>query len=269
METALKESCQFYKSAGLAVSLLLIVTAQIVVPNRLSLRALLRNWKVNAPLALIDASLVTMLCGACVCTWAFTIREQGIGLFGVVALAYWAQVPLTVILLDLVAYFWHRANHRWALLWRFHAVHHSDVRFDASTAFRFHPGELLISIGVRLVVVTVTGLPLLGLIAFEVLYGFCNLLVHSDIRIAGRVEQRLSAIIVTPSLHRVHHSERPALHNTNFGTIFSGWDRLWQTLHTGDAHTTVALGLPNQCGRPIGLGEALQLPVRPAVESPD
>ena len=112
-------------------------------------------------------------------------------------------------MLDLVAYMWHRANHTWTLLWRFHAVHHSDIYFDASTAFRFHPGELLISLGVRLVAVTVTGLPILGLIAFEVLYGFSNVFVHSDIRMTSRHERRLGWVIVTPSLHRMHHSERP------------------------------------------------------------
>ena len=147
------------------------------------------------------------------------------------------------------------------MLWRFHAVHHSDIHFDASTAFRFHPGELLISLGVRLVVVTATGLPILGLIAFEVIYGFCNLFVHSDIRIAKGRERCLGWLLVTPSLHRVHHSERPEILNRNFGTVLSIWDRLGRTLLAGSADTPVALGLPGQHGRELGLGEALRLPL--------
>jgi len=262
MEAELAESFELYKAGGVLTSLLLVVTFQLLFPNRLTLRRLLKNWTVNTPLALIDTALLSLLCGACVSTWAVTVRQSGIGLFEVAAIPYWIQVAATVIVLDLVAYLWHRANHRWPLLWRFHAVHHSDVCFDASTAFRFHPGELLISLGVRLIVVTVTGLPILGLIAFEVIYGFSNLFVHSDVRIAPRREHRLGWLFVTPSLHRMHHSERPEIHNTNFGTIFSIWDRFGRTFLNGDANSQVTLGLPGQGGRSLRLGEALRLPLR-------
>ena len=264
MEAELTESFELYKGAGMLVSLLLVVAFQLLFPNRLSLQTLVRNWKVNAPLALIDVALLSLLCGACVCTWAVTVRQHGFGVFEAAALPYWTQVAATVIVLDVVAYLWHRANHRWALLWRFHAVHHSDVHFDASTAFRFHPGELLISLGVRLVVVTVTGLPVLGLIAFEVIYGFCNLFVHSDVRIARSGERLLGWLLVTPSIHRVHHSERPEIHNRNFGTIFSLWDRLGRTYLGGDADSPVTLGLPGQGGRALSVGEALRLPLNSA-----
>jgi sterol desaturase/sphingolipid hydroxylase (fatty acid hydroxylase superfamily) len=267
MEAELKTSFQFYKSAGLLASLVLIVAVQLLVPNRLSIRTLISNWFVNTPLALIDAALLSMLCGACVCTWAVTVREHGFGLFEATKVPYTIQLPVTVLVLDLVAYLWHRANHRWSFLWRLHAVHHSDVHCDASTAFRFHPGELLISIGVRLVMVTLTGLPLLGLIAFELIFGFFNLLVHSDIRFPLGPERRLGWVFVTPSLHRMHHSERPEIHNTNFGTILSVWDRLWHTFLDGDADTPVTLGLPGQHGRALGLGETLQLPLRKGISS--
>jgi sterol desaturase/sphingolipid hydroxylase (fatty acid hydroxylase superfamily) len=263
MEAEVAESFQLYKGAGILASLLLVVAFQLLCPNRLTLRTMVSNWAVNCPLALIDIALLTLLCGACVCTWAVTVRAQGIGMFEAAFVPYWVQVATTVVMLDLVAYLWHRANHRWPLLWRFHAVHHSDVHFDASTAFRFHPGELLISLGVRLVVVTVTGLPILGLIAFEVVYGFFNLFVHSDIRLSGTREHWLGRLLVTPSLHRLHHSERPEIHNKNFGTIFSTWDRLGRTLLGGDADTRVTVGLPGQHGRALGVGEALRLPLRP------
>ena len=263
MDAALKDSFQLYKGSALVLSLVLVVVFQLLFPNRLSMRELARNWSVNFPVVLIDIVLLSLLCGACVCTWAVTVRERQLGLFEAAALPYWFQVVATVVLLDLTAYLWHRANHRWAFLWRFHAVHHSDVHVDASTAFRFHPGELLISLGVRLVVVTVTGLPILGLIAFEVIYGFCNLFVHSDIRMPKSFERWLGWLLVTPSLHRLHHSERPEIYNTNFGTIFSIWDRLWKTFLEGNADTPVTLGLPGQQGRPLSLSETLRLPIRP------
>ena len=263
MEPELSESFQLYKGAGILASLFLVVAFQLLLPNRLSLRSLMSNWRVNTPLALIDMALLSLLCGACVCTWAVTVRQRGFGVFEAAALPYWIEVAATVIILDIVAYAWHRANHHWPLLWRFHAVHHSDVHFDASTAFRFHPGELLISLGIRLLVVTLTGLPMLGLITFEVLYGFCNLFVHSDIRLACAWERRLGWLLVTPSLHRLHHSERPELHSTNFGTIFSMWDRLGRTFLGGSADTLVTLGLPGQRGRALSVWEALRLPLRP------
>jgi sterol desaturase/sphingolipid hydroxylase (fatty acid hydroxylase superfamily) len=264
MEAEVVESFELFKGVGILASLILVVAFQLLFPNRLTLRTVVSNWTANCPLALIDAALLSLLCGACVSTWAVTVRAHGIGIFTAISLPYWVQVGTTVVLLDLVAYLWHRANHRWRTLWRFHAVHHSDVHFDASTAFRFHPGELLISLSVRLIVVTVTGLPILGLIAFEMLYGFSNLFVHSDIRIGHRLERRLSRLFVTPSLHRMHHSERPEVHNTNFGTIFSCWDRCGRTLREADADSPVTLGLPGQAGRALRLWEVLRLPFRPA-----
>ena len=111
---------------------------------------------------------------------------------------------------------------------------------------------------------TVTGLPVLGLIAFEVIYGFCNLFVHSDVRIARSGERLLGWLLVTPSIHRVHHSERPEIHNRNFGTIFSLWDRLGRTYLGGDADSPVTLGLPGQSGRALSVGEALRLPLNSA-----
>ena len=179
MESLVAESFQLYKGGGLAVALGLVLTFQLLLPNRLTLRRAVGNWMVNVPLALIDTALIALLCGACVCTWAVTVRERDMGVFLAAGLPYWWQVGITIVMLDLVAYLWHRANHVWSWLWRFHAVHHSDVDFDASTAFRFHPGELFISLGIRLLVVTATGLPVLGLVAFEIVYGFSNLFVHS------------------------------------------------------------------------------------------
>jgi len=262
VEVELAESFQFYKGAGILASLLLVLVFQLLLPNRLSLRSLVSNWTVNVPLALIATVFLSLLCGACVCIWAVTVRERGVGVFEAAALPYWMQVAATPLILDLVAYLWHRANYRSPLLWRFHAVHHSDVHLDASTAFRFHPGELLMSLGVRLVVVTATGLPILGLIVFEVMYGLVNLFVHSDIRIADGLERRLGWLVVTPSLHRVHHSEDPELYNRNFGAILSGWDRFGWTFLGNDADSPVTLGLPGQHGRALMLWEALRLPLQ-------
>lgn len=262
MEESVLENFQSFKVVGLAVSLALVITAQLLVPNRNQLRAVLANWRVNVPLAVIDGVLLGLLCGACVCTWAMNVRESGLGTFDRIGLPYWFQVAITIPLLDLVAYLWHRANHLSRFLWRFHSVHHSDVIFEATTALRFHPGELLISLGIRLLVVTLTGLPLLGLILFEVIFGFFNLFVHSDLRLSPRVETVLSRMVITPSMHRLHHSDQPDELNTNFGTIFSVWDKVGRSFVLADALRPIPVGLPQQQGRSLSLGRLLALPFR-------
>lgn len=263
LEYLVNENFQFYKATGILVSLLLIVSFQSLYPNRLAFQNLLSNWKVNVPIALINTILVSLLCGACVCTWAITIRENNIGFFEIARFPYWFEVVTTVFLLDFVAWIWHRANHVSSFLWRFHSVHHSDTRFEASTAFRFHPGEILISLGIRLLVVTLTGLPIIGLIAFEIIYGFFNLLVHSDIRISKHFEKLLGLIFVTPSLHRLHHSVVQKEHNHNYGTILSFWDRLARTYLYANADSRVTLGLPGERTKALKLKDALTLPLRP------
>ena len=260
LEYVIRDSFQLYKAGGILISLLLIVLFQSLLPNRLVFRQLLSNWKVNCPIAAINTFLTSLLCGACVCTWAVTVRKSGIGFFEVARFPYWSEVVITIVLLDFVAWIWHRANHTSSFLWRFHSVHHSDAVFDASTSFRFHPGEILISLGVRLSVVTLTGLPLLGLIVFEVVFGFFNLFVHSDIRIPIRLEGWMGFLLVTPSLHRLHHSILQWEHDRNYGTIFSCWDRLSKTYVHASVDTEIVVGLPEQGPRSLTLREVLALP---------
>lgn len=262
LETLIKEDFQFYKGLGIAISLLLILAFQLLHPNRLAFRHMMRNWQVNIPMALVNTGLLSLLCGACVCTWAVAVRERGIGFFELAGFPYWTEAALTVFLLDFVAWTWHRANHVWGLLWRFHAVHHSDTHFDASTAFRFHPGELLISLVIRLLVVALSGLPILGLIIFEIVYGFFNLFVHSDIRLSEKLERLLGWVFVTPSLHRVHHSDLQREYHRNYGTIFSAWDRLARTYLYANANARIRVGLAERRGRAVRFREALTLPFR-------
>jgi len=253
------EDFEFYKGTGFLISAVLVVSLQMLLPNRLGIRDLLSNWKVNVPLALINLVLLSILCGACASAVAVSVREARQGAFEFLGLSYYIQVVFTVFVLDLVAYLWHRANHAWSLLWRFHAVHHSDNHFDASTAVRFHLVELLISLGIRLAVVFILGLPVLGLIVFEVIYGFFNLLVHSDLRLPGVVSRVLSLVLVTPALHLIHHSVNREEHNRNFGTIFSFWDRLLLSYLAPTSSSTVRVGLL-ETGVDLSLNGLLVLP---------
>jgi sterol desaturase/sphingolipid hydroxylase (fatty acid hydroxylase superfamily) len=147
-------------------------------------------------------------------------------------------------------------------LWRFHQVHHSDTTFTVSTGVRFHPGELLLSLPVRLGAVLIIGAPPAAIIIFEVIFTVANLIEHGNIGLPLRVEERLGRLFITPAVHRWHHvSDRAAL-NTNFSTIFSFWDRLFATYAPNTSAVRVDTGLPDLSGH-IRWLQALALPWRP------
>jgi sterol desaturase/sphingolipid hydroxylase (fatty acid hydroxylase superfamily) len=168
-------------------------------------------------------------------------------------------IVVSVLALDLVSYAWHRANHRLRLLWRFHQVHHSDVTFTVSTGVRFHPGELLLSLPLRLAAVALVGVPPEAVVVFEVLFNIANLVEHGDTNLPAVAERLLNRVFITPALHRWHHSRRWAQLNTNFGTIFVVWDRLFDTFQSNASATAVDTGLPN-VAQPTGFVRALVMP---------
>lgn len=224
-----EQSFVLFKSLSLVTALVAVGTLQTLVPHAGGYRDLLRNWRANLPLAAINTALLGSLCGGCVCGAALAAEARGIGLLNMFRTPTSASILFTVILLDLAAWCWHRANHQFAFLWRFHAVHHSDAVFDASTALRFHPGELLISLGVRLAVVVAFGLPIVGILVFEIVFGFFNVFVHGNVRLPRRLESVLDALLVTPAVHRRHHAAATSAAPSNFGTILAIWDRMAKT----------------------------------------
>jgi sterol desaturase/sphingolipid hydroxylase (fatty acid hydroxylase superfamily) len=140
----------------------------------------------------------------------------------------WASgLPVDLLLLDCWIYIWHRANHRIALLWRFHIVHHLDERLDVSSAVRFHFGEVVLSSVVRAAIIFILAVPMTTIVVFETLVTVAALFHHSNIRIPSWLERPLSLIIVTPSIHFVHHHALQADTDSNYSTILSVWDRLF------------------------------------------
>jgi len=144
-------------------------------------------------------------------------------------LAFPIALPLDLLLLDFWIYWWHRANHELPLLWRFHEVHHRDAYLDATSALRFHFGEVMISALVRGVVIFLLAIPLGSVIVFETLLLLATIFHHSNWRLPERVEQPLSRIIITPSLHWVHHHAKKSDTDSIYATILSVWDRLFNT----------------------------------------
>jgi sterol desaturase/sphingolipid hydroxylase (fatty acid hydroxylase superfamily) len=139
----------------------------------------------------------------------------------------WAMVPLDIILLDLWIYGWHRLNHEWPFLWRFHQVHHFDEQLDSTTALRFHFGEVLLSALARSPVILLLDIPFVSVIAFEILVLVGSIFHHSNISLPRRFESALSRVMITPAIHWVHHHARQRDTDSNYGTILSVWDRLF------------------------------------------
>jgi sterol desaturase/sphingolipid hydroxylase (fatty acid hydroxylase superfamily) len=136
-------------------------------------------------------------------------------------------LALDILILDFWIYWWHRANHEIPVLWRFHEVHHLDRFLDTTSAVRFHFGEVLLSAGVRAAVIVALGIPILSVVVFETLVLLSALFHHSNIRLPARVERALARVIITPSIHWVHHHAVRADTDSNYGTIFSFWDPLF------------------------------------------
>lgn len=246
---------QLLRSAGVVGALALALLLQRLSPHG----RLKGSWRVNGGLSLVNATVIGMVCGACAFSAARWAAGQGLGLLHAAAFGPWIGIPTAVVVLDLVSYGWHRANHRVPLLWRLHQVHHSDPSFTVSTGVRFHPGELLLSLPVRLGAVVLLGASAEAVLIFELVFTFANLVEHGDTNVPPGIEGALERVFITPALHRRHHTKLAPDRDTNFGTVFSVWDRLFGTYTPNDSATTVDTGLPG-LGR-LALSRVLTLPL--------
>ncbi len=221
-------------------------------------------WRANLGLWIVDASIMAIVCGACgfaVAEWA---THGGVGILNELGSPIWLGVAATVTALDLLSYLWHRANHQLAFLWRFHRVHHADASYHVSTALRFHPGEILLALPVRLAAIVLLGAPPLGVVVFEAIFGIANVLEHGNFDLPRRVERLAGIALVTPALHRRHHSTERSERDSNYGTILSVWDRIARTLRPDTSAARFATGLDGTIGaRSRSLAAMLIAPLRP------
>lgn len=153
------------------------------------------------------------------------------------------QAIATFMLLDLSFYYWHRANHAWPLLWRFHNTHHIDPDLDVSTAVRFHFVEIVFSAAFRVLQVTIIGGPVWAFVAYETVFQLNTLFHHSNVRLPVGFERWLSIVIVTPRMHGIHHSKRFHEINSNWSSVFSWWDRLHRTLRLDVPQSAIDIGV--------------------------
>ena len=192
-------------------------------------------------------------------------QDNGWGLFNIIDLPSWVAILLSVIVLDLVIYLQHVIFHAVPALWRLHRMHHADLEFDVTTGLRFHPVEILLSMGVKLAVVVALGPPAVAVLIFEVLLNATAMFNHSNIRLPPFADRVLRLVLVTPDMHRVHHSVRPEETNSNFGFNLPWWDRLLGTYKAQPSagHEEMSIGIEQfRTRRDLWLDRMLVQPVR-------
>ncbi len=246
---------------AVAAAFTLFALMELAAPVRRAPKG--RRWVTNLALFALDTLAVRLLIPLAMVGMAVLAAERGWGLFNVLSVPLWLGVPLAILALDLALYLQHWATHRVPALWRLHKVHHSDPAFDVTTAARFHPVEIVLSMVYKVAVVAALGLPAIGVFAFELVFTIATLFTHSNFALPARSEALVRRLLITPDLHRIHHSVRVPETNSNYGTLLSGWDRLFGT-YRGVAKEGHTIGLAEyQDARPHGLGWSLALPFLP------
>jgi len=196
---------------------------------------------------------------------ALYAMDNQIGLLNQFLIPDWFSIVITLLLLDLAIYGQHRASHRWQWLWRFHKVHHSDLDFDVTTGIRFHPIEIIISMCYKVIIIYIIGCNPLAVVVFEVVLSGASLFNHSNIFIPLKLERRIRLWIVTPDMHRVHHSSKDKEIDSNFGFSISIWDRLFSSYIDQPqlGHDKMVIGLKSYRHSPdVGIKKLLLMPFK-------
>jgi sterol desaturase/sphingolipid hydroxylase (fatty acid hydroxylase superfamily) len=230
----------------------------------------LRRWPGNLGVAVVGTILLRLVLPVAAVGVAVIAARRSWGLLNQLELPALVAVPLAILLLDLAIYAQHVAFHHVAPLWRLHRMHHADLDIDVTTGLRFHPLEILLSMAIKIAVVVAIGAPALAVLLFEVLLNATSLFNHGNLRLTGRADRLLRLLVVTPEMHRVHHSVLRAETDSNFGFNLPWWDRLFGTYRAEPAagHLGMTIGLPEfRAPRELRLDRMLLQPFRRAEET--
>lgn len=252
--------------------LALVAAWEAVAPRRRRELGRAVRWANNLAIVAIDAALVRLLFPVTAVTLGFLGEERGWGLLNALHLPPGVAVPLAVLGLDLAIYLQHVLFHAVPALWHLHRMHHADLDVDVTTGTRFHPIEILLSMAVKLATIAALGAPAMAVLAFEILLNATSMFNHGNIRLPKGLERALRWMIVTPDMHRVHHSVVPEETNSNFGFSMPWWDRLFGTYRAEPkaGHEAMTVGIAQfRTPREQWLDRLLTQPFRePAVDGP-
>jgi sterol desaturase/sphingolipid hydroxylase (fatty acid hydroxylase superfamily) len=232
--------------ATFAVVLAAMIGWELAAPRRRPTAPLGARWTANLGLVVLGALAVRLLLPAAAVGSALVAESRGWGLLPALAVPPWAAFVLAFLALDLAIWAQHVAMHKVPPLWRLHRVHHTDVDYDTTTGVRFHPVEILASMLYKMAVVVALGAPAAAVVTFEVILSATSLFNHGNVRLPIGVDRVLRRAIVTPDMHRVHHSVYRDETDSNYGFNLSVWDRLFGTYRPQprDGHENMAIGQP-------------------------
>ncbi|NKB78143.1 MAG: sterol desaturase family protein [Gammaproteobacteria bacterium] len=204
----------------------------------------LGRWPSNFGIVALNAMMLLIVPVTAVEASLFSVFNQ-FGLLIWLKIPLWPSIIISLLVLDLAIYWQHRIFHLMPHFWRVHRVHHADTAIDVSTGLRFHPIEILLSILIKAVIIIVLGAPILAVIAFEIILNGCAMFNHSNASLPSSVDKVLRYFVVTPDMHRVHHSTHENEHHRNFGFSLSIWDRLFSSYcdQPRDEHLEMGIGL--------------------------
>jgi len=202
---------------------------EIIAPRRALTTSKAWRWSSNLGIVVLNTVIVRAVFPTTAVALALAAQNNGWGVLNQIALAAWLAVPLAVIVLDFAIYLQHVMFHAVPALWRLHRMHHADLDYDVTTGARFHPIEILLSMLIKFAVILVLGPPAVAVLIFEVVLNAMAMFNHSNVRMPTPLDRLLRWIVVTPDMHRVHHSIEDDEANSNFGFNLSLWDRLFGT----------------------------------------
>jgi len=220
---------------------------ELLAPKRKLTFPKSRRWFSNLCITLLNSLVVRILFPAAAVGMAFMSEWSGWGIFNILQVPSVPAGLMSLLLLDLTIYFQHVLFHRLKLFWLLHRMHHTDLDIDVTTGARFHTFEIILSMEIKMAIVVVLGAPAWSVLIFEVLLNATSMFNHSNVRMTARTDQFLRMFVVTPDMHRVHHSVIIGETNSNFGFNFPWWDRLFGTYRDQPVkgHEAMIIGLPN------------------------
>lgn len=252
---------------GVFISLTL---AEYIWPRRKQVLERSKRWPSNIGIAFINVLLVRLCLPVTLAGFAVVISDSHWGFLSMTDLSLFTKIVVSLILLDLVIYGQHVAFHHVPVLWRLHRVHHADTEIDVTTALRFHPIEIVVSMGIKFAAVAAIGAPAEAVLLFEIILNACAMFNHGNIYLPPGIDRTLRCILVTPDMHRVHHSTITHETNSNYGFNISLWDRLFRTYRPQPeaGHQGMTIGLREfREFDEAKIGKLLTQPFRNAVKS--
>ena len=238
---------------------------ELAAPRRRQEIPRVLRWTNNLALVVVDTIILRLTFPILAVGLALMAEARGWGLINVLDLPLWLAVLMSILLLDLAIYLQHVLFHAVPGLWRLHRMHHADLEFDVTTGLRFHPVEIVLSMVIKLAAVAALGAPAVAVLLFELLLNATALFNHANIRLPSGLDRVLRWVVVTPDMHRVHHSVIPAETNSNFGFNLPWWDRLLGTYRAQPkaGHDDMTIGIEQfRTPRDLWLDRMLVQPLR-------